>query len=188
MIVSSSFRPRPSSRISIRQTRKPQQRIHITKHTAKLNGKIPACRRRRCQLRTNDPRAQPLPMLRSRRPARLLFPLALLGGIPITFILPPKPLLLLCRPGRIGNAPWIRKQRQRRILIFRSRINPESRRHRLSLKSRRTVRRSLLALKRNSIFQIHLRAIRRLVFRKADVAIDARKILPIPRRRIEALI
>src|SRR5262249_23099922 len=133
------------------------------------------CRGYRFQLAPYNPSLQLFPLFQRPRPPFLLAPFFFLGHIPIAFVFPGKPRFLLAQPFLIAFDARLRNLADRRFLTLPTAINPEADRSRLRRKADVQLTGITFTRKRCRKFQIHLRTVRRLVFRKANVAIDPRK-------------
>src|SRR5712671_247040 len=127
------------------------------------------------ELAPHNPSLQLFPVFRG-GPAIVLLPFSFFRAVPITFVASAQALFLLCDPARIGCDASVRNLRQRGVLALGAGINAESGGDRLRGNADIELAGFAFAIERGAEFDVHPGTIRRFVFGKADVAIDARQI------------
>src|SRR6266568_7342110 len=151
-------------------------REEFAKSFCDILGKVCARRRGGLHFPADDPAEQLLPFRRGGGPPGVLGPLALLAGIPVAFILLREAALLPRNPPRVCEhaRPCNLRERRRLALV----IGIDAKACRDCIRGDSDVELAALPAlaSRPGEHQVHLRAIRGLIFGKANVAIDAREI------------
>src|SRR5712692_5146395 len=162
--------------LSASQGSKLIEREEVTKSFCDILGKVCARRRRGLHFPADDPAEQLLPFRRGGGPPGVPGPLALLAGIPVAFILLREAALLFRNPSGVCEHARPCHLRERRRLALVIGIDAKACRDRVRGDSDVELAALPALASWAGEHQVHLRAIRGLIFGKANVAIDAREI------------
>src|SRR6266705_933215 len=152
------------------------EREEVAKSFCDILGKVCARRRGGLHFPADDPAEQLLPFRRGGGPPGVLGPLALLAGIPVAFILLREAALLPRNPPRVREHARPCNLRERRRLALVIGIDAKACRDRIRGDSDVELAALPALASWPGEHQVHLRAIRGLIFGKANVAVDAREI------------